>query len=412
MGHSGAKSGHGLYDLGFSLLVFGSFLLPIAWIAPLKASDFPSYYVTAKQIVSGHAADVYVLEHQAEVGQRFFSEGCLQPFDPPYVLAGTVPLLALSPETGRRVVGGVLVVLLASGTFLLGSALELSTRQRIALVLLTALSGPAFETIKIGKPIPIFYFALSAMLYLLSRGFVRRAPACAAMWVMKPHEALPFLAFALGSRRMVFVGIVAALALLWLAITFPVFGVDGYQAYGRALDRVAQHPEIVGVATMPTLKGQLLRLSVTPRMAGAVSTVFYLVTVVIVAVFGFAYRTTERWWIVGTTLGFTVGLVGLPYMHLYDLIIAVPALCLLFVELRGPARRIERWLVYACVISFIQPIYTLVHYDYLLGRGHVVNLHFMALCVLSVISVVATVRSAPGARHIGSGGCDQILRAG
>jgi len=260
------------------------------------------------------------------------------------------------------------------------------------------MSGPAFETIKICKPIPLFYVGLCATLYVLSRGRPRRAAVCTAVCVMKPHEVLPFIAFTLGNKRFVLVAIVAALGLVWVTATLPVFGYDGYQTYARALDYVGQHPEIVGVAAMPTLKGQLLRLSVAPGLAGAVSTAFYVVTVLVIAAFGFAYRASEKWWIPGTMLGFTIGLVGLPYMHLYDLIIAIPALCLLLAALRGPERRFARWLAYACIIPFVQPIYTLVHYDYLLGRGHVVNLHFVALCVLSLIAVVTTT----GSRYVGT----------
>ena len=386
-------SGRGFYAFAFSLLVFGGLLFPIAWIGPLRASDFPAYYVTAKQIVSGHSADVYVLDRQAAAAKDLFSEGCIYPFDPPYVLAETVPLIASSPEIGRRVVGSLLVLLLATGTFILGSALELSTRRRIVLVVSTAMSGPAFETVKVCKPIPLFYVGLCATLWLLRRGRLRRAAVCTALCVMKPHEILPFTAFALGNKRFIFVTIVATLGLLWLAITFPVFGSDGYRAYARALDYVSEHPEIVGVATMPTLKGQLLRLSVAPGLANTLSSAFYIVTVMVVGALGFVYRTKEKWWIAGTILGFTVGIVGLPYMHLYDLVIAIPAVCLLMTNLGGPGRRTERWVAYACVASFIQPIYTLVHYDYLLGGGHVVNVHFVALCVLAVIAVVTTLRS-------------------
>jgi len=63
--------------------------------------------------------------------------------------------------------------------------------------------------------------------------------------------------------------------------------------------------------------------------------------------------------------------------------------CLLVQHLGG---RAERWIASACLASFIQPIYTLVHYDYLLGHDHVVNLHFVALCVLALMAAITATR--------------------
>lgn len=377
-----------IINLFFAILLFSLWILPISAVGSFRFNDFPCYYVTAKQILAGKAADAYVIDRQTQEAHRYFAEGDSWVSDPPYALAFTTPLLAaFAPATARLLFTIVLIVLLAFGSIILSNALNLSNRLTLVLIGCMAGCGPLFEIIRISKPIPFFFIGLCMSLFYLEKNKESKAAAFAALCLMKPQDLLPLLAFAAGAKHIRFVGICLLIGLIVVAVTFPVFGEQGYLNYFLFEKYQAEHPEVPGTSAMPILNGQLIRLSVSPKLASLVSYACYGATLVFLFFLGLLRHKTKRWWVPGTIVSLTLGLAVTPYMHLYDLIIAVPAICYLLATLSKKPKSIAFGLTVFSVLLFIQPIYAAIHYYYLVAGNNIINVHFIALLALGVIGV-------------------------
>lgn len=356
----------------------------IGSITGIRFSDFPSFYISAKQIQAGRAADIYNIDEQQAQRPKYFEAGQTAAFDPPYVLLWVAPLANMPPSVAKIVMDEVLIALLAASIVVLSEAMSLSGRQTLILMAAIIASGPVFEILKVSKPIPVALLGLCLSFLFLQRGDEKKGGLCIALCLLKPQEALPILALAAGARRWKFILACAAVGIALMLISLPVFGIAGFTNYLHVLSSVNAHPEIVGVDTMPTLKGQLLRLSVPVEIANLIGNGVFALALVALAVLGHIRRDDQRWWIAAIPACYTLGLATVPYMHLYDTVLLAPAACLL---LQNAQTKLQKALVIIGILCFLTPFTQLIQYGYLIMNSGRINFLFLALVLLSVLAI-------------------------
>jgi hypothetical protein len=369
----------------FSLFLFALLTIPIGLTASQESSDFPAYYVTAKRIEAGEAADVYVIEHQRAAGRKIFPINNPLVVEPPYALWAVAPMAWTSPQSAKVIYTCLLAILMSASLLITARIAQLTNWLTLVLIGAALASGPVFEIIRISKPIPLFLFGLVNCILCLQKKQEVRAGAWLVLCLFKPQEILPFLFFALGNRRSKLIVVCAVLGLAVVALTFPVFGSQGYVNFFDLLRYINVHPELPGTVMMPVLKGQLLRLSVSDHIASVVSNITYGAAILFALGLGWYKRETKNWWIPGAIASFACMAWTIPYMHLYDLIIFIPAICYLLQLLRQKKKTLSFGLVLVALSLFMQPIYSLVHYYYLTPHA-LVDLHFCALLLIGIIA--------------------------
>lgn len=360
----------------------------------LKISDFRAYYVAARIFASGNGPRICDPEYQVQE-QKYYLPAIPPIFvsDPPYFLVLLTPLAFLTFPVAKIVFSSVLLVLLAVSIVLLAHILKYNNRQTLLLIAAAALSGPIFEALRVSKPSPLFLFGLCMSIYFLNKGSDVKAGAFAALCLLKPQGILPFLAFAAGSFRLRFLISFGITATLLILLTFPAVGTECYHRYFQLISFLNTNPEVAGSSSMPTIKGQLLRLSTDQSLAVNTAAVLFAITCTALFVLGLSTRKNSQWWVIGVIAAFSLAIPASPYMHMYDLIIMLPTSCLLF---RWAFTHEQKSIaaVWACaLIPFLLPIYVLVHYFYLIGSNAIVNVHLICTLAMAAAALCLATKS-------------------
>lgn len=366
-----------------------------------KFSDFPEYYLASKQILAGKAAQIYDFQQQRAEMPKYFAEGAAETFDAPYALIGVAPLGLLNPIASKLVFQAVMIMLLAGAAVLLTRILRVNNRGALIVIALMVVSGPAFEILKVSKPIPIFAFAFALSLLFLQKGADWKAGMVAAFCAVRPHEILPFFILALGAQRYKFLAGALAVGLLLVLISLPIFGIDGYRNFVQMFGYLNQHPELYGATAMPTFRGQLLRMGVSLQLATTINWSLYGATLAALFFLGRRLKAASNWYTTGTIAAFILGLLTIPYVHLYDFIVLAPAFCFLIVQARESDKK-RFYAIAACMAMFISPLYQLIHYNYFVLGNNVLNLHLLTMIVLTIVAVPFCTEAVAGGRNLES----------
>lgn len=177
-------------------------------------------------------------------------------------------------------------------------------------------------------------------------------------------------------------GIAVTGALLAL-LSLPLFGLAGYESWYHLLAHANADPALSSAQVMPTLKGQLIHLHATPHTANIIANIAYAIILVLLAYIGHRHRNSDKWWRPGVTLSFSLALAFVPYMHVYDAILLMPAFCLLFLT-RMP--RAARALVILSLLAFLMPLSQAIH-EQSMNMGTAVNLHFAAILLIGLVAL-------------------------
>lgn len=376
--------------------------------AGLESSDFPAYYVAAKALTSGNGPLFFDVEYQKAEEHRYLPEA---PFhfvsDLPQFLIGVIPFAALDYDTAQNLCRVLIVALLAGALVMMANILEYSNRQTLLLFAFAAMCGPFFETVRVSKPFgALFLLAICLSILFLKKGADAKAGALAALCLVKPQMILPFLAFSTGALRWRFLLGFVVTSVILVLISFPIYGVAGYAKFLSLLSFINSNPELVGSSSMPTIRGQLLRLSVDASTCQTVSAVCFTLACAALFALGVAQRRSPHWWCRGVVMALALGIAASPYMHLYDVIAEMLPCCLLlrwsFSKNTANNHSIGRKLgaaIFICsIITFTLPAYVLVHYTYLLGSHAIVNIHFISLWCLFLLVAYSGVSCAQSPR--------------
>lgn len=417
-------------------MVLAVLAVPILVLCPtLQASDFPFYYKTAQLFLAGRGAETYAVN--LAIGRMGSGLN-----EPPFLLWAIAPLSLFSLLEARLVFTIIMLIVLAAATVVMANAAKLSNRKTLLLIGLVAASGPVLEICKISKPSPLLYLGLACCVYYLRKGQEMKAGAWAVLCFIKPQEIVPLFVFALGCGRYRFIGAGVAVVVLLVVLTFPLVGVEGYVNYVHKLQFLNQNLKFSGTQFMPIVAGQLVRLQCMPeQLAMKIGGILYALGLVGVFFLARTRRNQTDWWKDGVIIAPGAICVIFPYILAYDLVILIPSLCFLLekilqtkpeepvsVEAEAieensvdsasgavPQESIVKALLssikvfsslplmqkslFICtcisIVTFMSPLYGYIHY-YIHWP---LNLHFCALLLLSVVSIIAVgIRSPKGAR--------------
>jgi hypothetical protein len=396
-----------------SLFAFLLLLLPTVALAPPEdsiytVSDFFYYYTEASVICAGHAKDLYNLDYFRKQTESLFppfakTSGYLIMGEPPLSTVFIAPIAMIPVQYAYRVWQCILLVCLSISLALWTDILGFTNRQTLWATVAVALSGPVWEVIRVSKPAAIVWLAWTLSVWCLRKKQFLKAGIILLPWTIKPQQIMPFLSLMTGARQWKFVGYVVLTTLALFLILLPIFGLETYADWLKALRISADHPELTGPFLHPTLRGQLLRLLgmdrqtvaqvITPIVISA-----YLGALLLLAILGNAFRQ-RRNLIPLTVACMPLGIVTSPYCQNYDLILLIPSVFAFFklgalAWLPKSIRVGCLTLVIACLVVFELPFYTIIHYTYLEHGLLVVNPFFVSLSLLSAIFIWAAIRAA------------------
>lgn len=368
-------------------------------------SDLPEYYCAAKLALGGAGAKIYELAYFAAFEQAMFPElsGRIIGF---YVPPIAVPLFwfvgVFSVGAAKLLWPRFLLLLLLISFALLSRMYSLTFKQRLWLFAVLSLSGPIYETLRIGQIAPLLLLSFVGSLYYLSKNRPLASGLCLVGMLLKPQELLPVLIFLLAARQYKAILGFCAAAITTGIISWPLIGAEGYANYFKLLSYSSVHSELMQPELGPTLRGQLLRL--VPGFLGQgaaaapdaqliqyVSLASLVILVLALGFIGYAGMKLSAWAqtdesLSGSkvaealTLIMPLGLVTALHCHIYDLVLLIP--CLIMLGIKHSAKPLEALGLMLGLMPFLLPFYIYIHYDYLL-KGGMVNPLFVLLLILA-----------------------------
>ncbi len=356
----------------------------------LNYSDFPAYYSAAKLIERHRNADVYKMDVVRRESQAHFhmpDDREVFVAEPPFAMPLVIPLSYLPPQLAHDLCTFGAIAAIAASLLILAEILSLSNRGLLLLVCLTAISGPFVECVRANKPTPILLLGFCIALSFLKRAKVRDAAIATLSCLIKPHEFFAVFGFFTGAKKYTYLLLAAALATLIVGLSTAVFGVDAWINYFSLLARINEHPEIVGIEAMPTLKGQLYRLPLGHSLANQIAVVGFILSILLSGFVARRFSDDRKYWRIGATVGALLGFIFLTHAHAYDLILIIPAVAILIGQARRHQNRVVLYSAWTTVVVFSLPFYIPIHYIYLLSFNAPVNFHFSLLAWLSAVAV-------------------------
>jgi hypothetical protein len=367
-----------------------------------QINDLPEYYASARMMLSGQGAGIYDLALLAAAQHELFPEmgqRVVGLYVPPFSAPLLVPVGLLPAGAAYAVWTSVLVSALVLSVFFLRAAFGLSVVQTLWLFAVLSLSGPAFESVRIGQLAPLLLLALSGALLALKGDRPLLAGFLLGVLLLKPQQLAPMVAYLLGCRRYrPLIGLVAS-GIVLVVLSLPLLGPAGYDNYWRLVSGSVEHTFSMQPELNPTARGQLLRIF--PEAKGAVTLLagaLSICSLAGIAALGARLRQASWWLEAGLIAAVPLGLVTSLHCHDYDLLLLVPTVAALA---RSALRlNLPRWLPPAGMLvlaPYLLPFYTIVHNDYLLKAGGILNPMFVSLLATAVtLLAIAAGKSAPG----------------
>jgi hypothetical protein len=360
-----------------------------------EVNDLPEYYAGAKLLLHNEAGKIYNLPAFYEVQKQLFPSLArgIGLFLPPLAVPLLVPIAALPLGTAPQVWTAILSVATVGALFLIARYFGLQ-RQGLAWMLgLAMLSGPVIEGVRIGQLAPLLILALAAFMWFARANRVIGAGLAIAFFVLKPQQMFPMAIFLIGNRKYRLLGIAAAAVIALTLISLPLFGIDGYIQYVKTVsdksNLVAMQPELNA-----TLRGQMMRFFGTQS---SVPTIIGLAGLLCSAAYAFfignRFKGSPRWIDAALVGVMPLGLVTSMHCHDYDLVLLIPCI----VAVAALAFQQKNRFAFAALlfaVPFLQPFYADIHYTMLLKQNSLINLHFIALLLLS-LACASIVLTAP-----------------
>ena len=360
-------------------------------------SDLPEYYSPAKLVIEGKGPDGYTLKGLEEAQHRLYpSMGAriVPLFVPPQGLALLTPIALAPPEAMRYLWKALLIGCLGAAIFLLKKTFNLGYKQTCYLVAAITLSDAAYNSLRIDQLAPILLLSYIGTIYCLKKKQDIGAGLWLALFVLKPQQFLPFLAYLAGARKFKALIVCAAAFAILSIIAFVQMGPAGITNYLSLVSAPSSLP-LMQPELNPTIRGQLLRLF--PNSAPSIFTItsaLYLATIALGLFVGWKFRKKENALMLGV-LGFIpLALVASMHCHTYDLLLMVPTIILIFNDSLIPFGQVWKLAVMLGTIVFVLPLSIEIQHNYLLKGGQF-NPWFFLLLPLSVALFIQTWKQAP-----------------
>lgn len=373
-----------IFALVFSLAV-PVIVLPLAILTFAAVNDLPEYYAGVSLISKGQGANIYQLEALGNEEQIIFPAmkgRVVGLFIPPFSVPLLMPVL-LMPANVAPVLWTTFLSACALGAcFVLRRTFVLSNLATLWLLAIMCLSGPLYESLRIGQLAPVLLLAFSFSILKLKQGRDISAGLLLSILLLKPQELLPIMLYLLGGSKWKVIGTTVGAGTVLALISLALVGVDGWRHYFQLVGDVKLNTQYMQPELSATVRGQLLRLS------GAEGDLANLVSLIALAL-GSAFILFCGRKFKGDLHGLLfiavpLGLVTALHCHDYDLLLLAPSIVSLVRY--EPAAKIPAPITLLAVGAggvFMVPIYVMIHYQYLL-KGGTINPGFIALFIGSV----------------------------
>lgn len=382
--------------------IIPALLLFAALIKPEPISDLPEYYAAVDMIKNGSGSLIYVWEKLGHAEHALFpamGDRIVGLFVPPPAVPLLMPLSWVPLNHAFLFWTLLLLAALQAALLVLKRGFALSPTQVLMVWSVLSISGPAYESLRLGQLAPLLLLAFSLGWVLLKQGAFGMAAVPLSILILKPQELMPFAVFLLGVGKYRTLAVIAVIGGLLTAVAFGLIGMDGFHNYSDLMnysmnvDTKGMQPEL-----SPTLRGQLLRI--WPGQLGVInmiSTALFGLSLLAIFYLGFKYRDGNAgkdagapvrpgWLAAGLIGAMPLGLVSSLHCHDYDLLLLLPTLLAFATTSAG--NNLPPWMKPIALLAaplFLLPVYIFVHYNGLLS-GMVINPLFIALLIFSIVS--------------------------
>lgn len=366
-----------------------------------QVNDFPEYSTAAHLTLKGEARKIYRLpEFFAEQSAQYpiLGKRNVALFLPPFDLPLLIPMAVIPPAVAPFAWTGTLAVFLIASLWLLKRYYKLSTESFLLFAGMVLLSGPAFDSLRIGQLAPILLMSLVGTAMLLKGGRPVAAGAVFSLMLLKPQQMWPLLLFFIGARAYRTLGTVVGIASLLTIVSFVLLGTSGFMDY-IATVRDPNNMDWMASSLTYTIRGQLLRLLSPSPVPGAVATACLLASSAYAVFLGNRVRDKKNWFEIGLVGALPIGLLTSLHCHAYDLLLLVPSFLSLFTLPNFAHCKKLKALAMLTAIAFIAPFYSEIHYKYLLNGG-VINPYVLLLAAFSLGCAVTALAN----RDVDNGG--------
>jgi len=377
------------------IFIYLVLLSPSVFLGPPqgKVFDLPEFYASARMILAGQGGQIYSPEAIRVVEQQFFAGQAGQVFYIPPPAAWLVSPLGLFNPIACNIFWPLILILAVCGSlFLLQRSYNLSNRTMLWAAVALVYSGPEWESIRHGQLAPLLLLALCLALYFEKKNKTVLCAAALSLLLLKPQYLLPLFVFLLGAGRLKLVLYLVLDSVILAASSLIVLGKNCYIEYYNLLHYSAIHREWMKPEVGPTIRGQLLRFFPTADAQ------VLILSSILTAAFLLLCFWMGRHWQKHKNL-FELGLLSvLPgsmltalHCHNYDLLLLLPT-CFVLCQ----CWRIKTFQPLVCksflsLLLFMLPIYSWIHYYYLL-RGGIINPLFFSLVVFSWCCAIAAIK--------------------
>jgi hypothetical protein len=365
------------------------------WDNLSRASDFPNYYAAAKMIAAGKPKIAYDAVRLGELENQLVPalEGRVKPFLLFPVLSWIVTPLAFFPYHVALVVWTALLYAgLAAAFFVFANVFELKRMQRILAAAILGGSGPCLEAIRAAQPSSILLLGLAGVAYGIKHNRAFLAGCSQAIFLVKPHLLVPTLLYELGCRLYKIPAVTLVVSALCSIVSLVLIGLEAMQVYFSSVASPEFHATYLRIIAAPTFRGQLARLMPDTDLGTIIYGTYALVAIAAL-VLGMK-RSGLRPLL---TIVVPITLVFSPHLHIYDLLLLFPGICMLLCS--PTTARSLRVLCAALIVLFLDAVYIPVHYYYVL-QGGPFNPFFWGVLMLAIASLASELlphRRAQGA---------------
>ncbi|MBI4534186.1 MAG: DUF2029 domain-containing protein [Candidatus Melainabacteria bacterium] len=354
-----------------------------AWFG--KISDLPEYYAASRMMLEGQGALIYKLDNLGAVQHMLYpsmAERIVGLYIPPIALPWLLPLGWLEPAIAPIVWMLVQIVAVAASLLILRKIFALSSKAVLWLWAVLSISGPLYESLRIGQlaPLLLLGFSLAIMALKNNRPFLGSLALSALL--LKPQELAPFLVYLVGARRYKVISYLIVLTVGLCGASLLLIGVDGYKNYLDLLSSSVANTLWMQSELSATVRGQLLRFFPEQKvLVTQISSVILVGVLALIFCLGRRESCKVRWLEVGLATAFPLGLITSLHCHDYDLLLLAPSIVALVKG--GLVKNPHPWL--ACVglagtTLFLLPLYVVIHYQYLLQGGLINPLFWLLVC--------------------------------
>ncbi len=340
-----------------------------------KVSDFPEYYTAAWMVVHGEGSGLYDLGIFAARQFQLFPEMAERTvgfYLVPQAVLFVLPFCAVPKETGYIVWLVLSICALAGACYLLYRLLSLSPRFGLMLWSIVAVSGPAYEALRLGQISPILLLSYSASLSLI-RG---NRPLLAALTLLplmaKPQLLIPACSILLGGKKYRLLAYLFVFFVVLTVVSFFLVGEQGCFNYFQHIQGNIIHKEHF----TPTLRDQIRMITGSDNpwitqfsyiVYGLGLSLLYLIS---------RHRRQATFDLL-LLFAMPFALLYSPYAQVYDWVLIIPSVAFFYKS--GFADRLPDQpvvLLFVLLSIYLMPFSVFIHYYYL-NKGGVFNPFFL-----------------------------------